>query len=535
MEKLKVVIVDDEERICQLIQALINWEEMGLQVEGMAHNGIDACEVVRKVRPDILIPDIRMPGCSGLELIEKVKKTCPELEIIVISGYAHFEYAQQAIKFGVGHYLLKPINRAELTETLEKLKQRIRERRESERDKEVLIQKAQKNESHMRSEFVLALFDGNVEKDMGNVLPEILEETYHIYLKPGILQAFCLKMDCEERALGNSSVDVLMEKAKEILERNLKDKCLEMAMELRDFYCFGFVNYESRYQEEIRRVLKNSLSQIEVQKAIFGQVDFSMALGSPGREIEDLYHSARETQKLICQRLVKGSGRLLEHMGEESSMQGEKMLDRYLREITQAAETLSAEQAQQAVEHLLEKVRTIRNPRGCEIQELVSCAADIFGACVQIQERSTKLEKFRQQCEQCSSAEKLFECLDRFQREQIEEILQSRENERVRPVRKAKEYIQSHYGEPLTLEEVSEKVGLSPNYFSVLFKKTQGEGFARYLINVRIEQAKILLRETNYPVVEICRKVGYNDLKHFTQTFEKITEIKPSTYRKLYG
>ena len=73
MEKLKVVIVDDEERICQLIQALINWEEMGLQVEGMAHNGIDACEVVRKVRPDILITDIRMPGCSGLELIDQVK------------------------------------------------------------------------------------------------------------------------------------------------------------------------------------------------------------------------------------------------------------------------------------------------------------------------------------------------------------------------------------------------------------------------------------------------------------------------------
>ena len=56
----------------------------------MAHNGIDACEVVRKVRPDILITDIRMPGCSGLELIEKVKKTCPELEIIVISGLRTF-------------------------------------------------------------------------------------------------------------------------------------------------------------------------------------------------------------------------------------------------------------------------------------------------------------------------------------------------------------------------------------------------------------------------------------------------------------
>ena len=131
--------------------------------------------------------------------------------------------------------------------------------------------------------------------------------------------------------------------------------------------------------------------------------------------------------------------------------------------------------------------------------------------------------------------EKLFATLREFQKKYIREIEEKRENDRVRPIRKAKEYIQNHYGEPMTLEEVSGEVGLSPTYFSVLFKKTEGEGFARYLINVRMEQAKILLRETNLPVVEICKKVGYNDLKHFTQTFEKATEVKPSTYRKLYG
>ena len=64
---------------------------------------------------------------------------------------------------------------------------------------------------------------------------------------------------------------------------------------------------------------------------------------------------------------------------------------------------------------------------------------------------------------------------------------------------------------------------------------TEGEGFAKYLINIRMEQAKLLLRETNLPVTEICRKVGYNDLKHFTHTFEKAAGVKPSTYRKLYG
>ena len=71
MEILKVVIADDEVRICQLIQALIDWDSMGMKVVGIAHNGEEACEMVRQTQPDILITDIRMPGCSGLELVKK--------------------------------------------------------------------------------------------------------------------------------------------------------------------------------------------------------------------------------------------------------------------------------------------------------------------------------------------------------------------------------------------------------------------------------------------------------------------------------
>ena len=109
------------------------------------------------------------------------------------------------------------------------------------------------------------------------------------------------------------------------------------------------------------------------------------------------------------------------------------------------------------------------------------------------------------------------------------------EADTVRPIRMAKQYIQNHYSEPITQEEVSGAVGLSAAYFSVLFKKVEGEGFAKYLIGVRMEQAKILLRETNIPVSKICQQVGYNDLKHFTHTFEKTTGVKPTVYRKMYG
>ena len=159
MEILKVVIADDEVRICQLIQALIDWDSLGMKVVGIAHNGEDACEMVQQTQPDILITDIRMPGCSGLELVKRVKELDSALEVIIISGYAHFEYAQQAISYGVGHYLLKPVNKGELTATLQKLQKKIGERKESELNHQELVNKAKRDDDHLRANLIDRLLD----------------------------------------------------------------------------------------------------------------------------------------------------------------------------------------------------------------------------------------------------------------------------------------------------------------------------------------------------------------------------------------
>lgn len=117
---LKVIIADDERLICRLVQTLADWDSLGMEVVAMAENGLEALELVQSRHPDILITDIRMPGCDGLELIRSAKQIMPDLEVVIISGYAHFEYAQSAMKYGAGYYLLKPIKQAELMETLEK-------------------------------------------------------------------------------------------------------------------------------------------------------------------------------------------------------------------------------------------------------------------------------------------------------------------------------------------------------------------------------------------------------------------------------
>lgn len=528
---IKVLIADDEERICQLIKALVDWDAMELELVGFAHNGLEAGELVEKLRPDILITDIRMPGCSGLDLIQRIKESAKDLEIIVISGYAHFEYAQQAIRYGVGDYLLKPINRAELSATLEKLKGRIGEKRALEQNKEELLRKAQQDAQRMRLNLIRDLLgQQSLQLSM-----QSLEETYHLQVRPGLFQAFWLKMDCAKDSLSESSISAVMEKAQNILERELKKKCFEMVLAVKGFSCIGILNYERGQQERIRKSLKTCLNQLELQKSLFHPICFSLAAGSAFEDPGLLAGSVRESSELVQDRIVKGTGRLLEPRGNSSGLRESRILEKYLREVAHAADALDTGQLDAAAELLLNEVRGMKDVRGYEIFELVHSAAEIFAVRTQMPDRAKQLEKFKKQCSQCSSTEEVFECLCTFQNEYIRECLQKRENDTVRPIRKAKQYIQNHYNEPITQEEVSSVVGLSPAYFSVLFKKTEGEGFAKYLINVRMEQAKILLRESNVPVSEICRKVGYNDLKHFTHTFEKSVGVKPATYRKLYG
>ncbi|EIW26972.1 response regulator receiver protein, partial [Pelosinus fermentans A11] len=114
---LKVLIADDEEKICQLIEKLIDWQALDMKLSGVANNGIEALEKIEALSPDVVITDIRMPGYDGLDLVKKTRELNVGVEFVIISGYRHFEYAQTAIKYGVSDYLLKPIKKQELTET----------------------------------------------------------------------------------------------------------------------------------------------------------------------------------------------------------------------------------------------------------------------------------------------------------------------------------------------------------------------------------------------------------------------------------
>lgn len=113
-----VVIIDDNKIAVEAISKSTDWEKCGCRVAGTAYDGIAGLELIHDAAPDIVIIDIQMPGFNGLDVIKKIKGARKDIQFIIISGYSQFEYAQQAIRYGVCDYLLKPIMTEEMEQAL---------------------------------------------------------------------------------------------------------------------------------------------------------------------------------------------------------------------------------------------------------------------------------------------------------------------------------------------------------------------------------------------------------------------------------
>ena len=113
---LKLLVADDERILREAVCYLIDWKSIGIELAASCKNGREAYEEACRIKPDIILTDIKMPGLSGLDLVEKLSEPGRVLEFILLTGYADFEYAHRALSHRVHHYLLKPCNEQQIIE-----------------------------------------------------------------------------------------------------------------------------------------------------------------------------------------------------------------------------------------------------------------------------------------------------------------------------------------------------------------------------------------------------------------------------------
>lgn len=542
----KVLIADDEVKVCKLINNLIDWDKFGLVVIGMVHDGVAALKFIEDEQPDIVITDIRMPGYDGIELIKKAKEISNEINFIIVSGYRHFDYAHNAIKYGVEDYLLKPLKKIELESTLTKMIEKYKKILDGQHEKEILKKRIDLDEKLVKENFLDKLLHDPSDLALqlnnfgGSSIKEYFNNTYLCYFIDGIYQGVIIKPDLTVGDKDEQSYYLLMEKTKDITIKNLEGNFHEVIITSAKEGIICLINDSFDTVLRLKRYLKLIRNDIVKMRDVFVDVRVTIGIGEMVFDAIEIPSTIKGAKYAILNRLVEGTGHILKGNMIRSTIPSiYEILDNNFRtKLLGFIETLNSEGVILLISETLEKLKQAKDIDGEYIYEVNKEIYDVyyFGITKSFAKPQNVLsnEDYDKYFYMCDSLSNVFDRLSKEIKKQIDQINEEKKYADKKPIRIAKQYIKSNFHLPITLEEVSNEIGFNPAYFSTLFKKETGQNFLEYLTDTRIQAAKQLLADNKRTIIQVAEEVGYTDIKHFTKVFKKVTGLTPSEYRKLY-
>ena len=524
--KRKVLIVDDEYFIGKLIYKLISWEEKNLECVGILDNGEDAIDYIKNNTPDIVITDIRMPGISGLDLIRETRDTSNKIQYIIISGYREFEYAREAMKYGIDHYVLKPINKDDLSEALDDVIKILGEIENKEAREKRLIETVENSKKIIKSSILKDIIENN---DYDNSI--FLNKDLRLF------RAINIKLDYENidqvyKKQDSITAAKVVDIANKILETNVGEVIGCNKEFLNIFFLF---NYSMEEAKSIRSILNTILSKINEYLIGFERYRATIGVGNEKNELNDIKISINEARYAIEKRLRIGINMVIyfdDINNENSSNEYIDLINEYNDELKRSIESFSIEKIKYILSDIFRKISDGQN------EDMVYQIYDrIYGLFKDYSDEKIE-EEYRDALSLLNSCCNLSDCkkvILKYVLDCLEYIKSKSEGRVLKPIRTMISYIKDNYREKITIEDMAEIVDLNPIYLGSLFKKEIGLNFSSYLIKVRIDAAKSLLIETNYTIAAIGSEVGYKDTRYFSQLFEKTVGIKPALYRKIHS
>lgn len=543
---LKVIIADDEAKVCQLICHLVDWEAFGMEIVDVVNDGKSALESIRINRPEVVITDIRMPGYDGIELIEKVREQYAGVYFVIISGYSQFEYAKQAIKFGVENYLLKPLKKKELETTLNRILEKYNEVNQAASEKENLMERLQESEKKYKKNLIKDLMEQNGGHDIRSDLEQLNKE-YGCCFKEGrfvgaAIRPFLLQRGKQERQI----YELLLNKINQILEARLPSVSMEAVSAVYQDEVICVINMEEDHMTSVKKELNRLRLEVINWKEIFERVEAVVGIGRIKERPEELADSVREADSALLNRMFYHTNGMITYEDNGRAYDGKYMTGTEMRSrILGCFERLDLDGLLGEIGNIeaqWEKYMADGTESDGEIgRQSFECykvltRVLLFGAGnfmpeTEFEEEGWFLQKYRT----AYTLSEVYGGLKDYLTERFSQHFEKRKNTSIMPIRQAKQYIAEHYNTNLNLEDVSRLVGFNPAYFSSLFKKETGKNFTEYITEIRIGNAKDMIIRSNRDIADIADEVGYTDLKYFSKVFKKVTGVSPSDYRKLYG
>lgn len=526
---IKVMIVEDDQLYRYEIRNFIDWEKNGYMIIGEAMNGKQALQLISKEKPEIIFTDISMPGMNGIKLIEELNRSYPDIKIVVLSSYDDFCFVKDAMKLGAVDYILKhEMKKEDFMHLLRQLKNLLLKESE-EKNAELFLEE---NKYRIAHEYLREILNGaNLEegKMIKNMKSLDLEVDYSPLAVMDIrfYENTIMKEEEKRREIDFMNKEDITFSSQSIL---LKIHDYEYAV----LMFFSHEHSQIKIYDHICKEAKAFTDVIKRKERAFYSVGISDIF--PGwRYLKQAYDQAVQAAE---RKFFQGYEKIFFYTDGSYKPSG-NVEEKYYQKLQDLLEEGKMESALKKINAYFNYMEACDYSSG-QIQDELFHHLDLLYK-VAIEEKigferisgefSVNQNLIRHMDTRENALQTLKEYIEKL-KSALNYPLEIGRVTHKKEILSIKKYIENNYMNEINLNVLSEEMNFTPSYICKIFKKNTGMHITEYLNQVRIEQAKRLIKQTNLKVYEIAEMVGFSRTSYFCTTFKKVTGIKISEYKE---
>ncbi len=511
-KRITVMIVDDERLAIEDLSTLVDWESLGFEIVATAFNGSQALLKYEALHPQVVFTDIKMPFMDGIELIGRLRTLNSDVQLVLLTAFEDFSYARTAIQQGITDYLIKSeINAASLTELLNKISRSVRKQSQYQG---ILTDKKAELFFHTRS-FGQTMEDKKLFSGSYSFL--IFEQNEPVMLSDELVSAY-------RRITGNEMAAVLR-----LVDYGAMDLvAVSVLPERRTLVCLSTDNSSmSELYTNMYGFARFGLIEMERKFDCY----FTAYISYHPITFYDV-HSILRDNLLFGKKYFSCSKEPFELTREIVNNKEEIPIDVEL--ITAAYQNDDREEVFEQLENIYEALC-----EGMNLRQLSMVSQDLYYFLCNSAKAlgSEKCAEFDlspdQNWRQWLNAQSICQWMKQMFGVLMDIRNSNNENGYTRVVHEAISYIHKNYSDPeLSLLQIADHLHLSVGYLCTMFKEQTGVTLKNYITDVRIGEAKKLLKKDYMKIYEICTATGYQSSQYFSQVFFKKVGVYPAEYRK---
>ena len=534
----KLLIVEDEVWEREGLANFISWSAYNIDVVGTATNGQQGLQMAKKYLPDIIITDIRMPIMDGLELSREVKVFLPKCKIIVITGHNDFQYAKDAIHIGVSDFLLKPVRKEELLKTINKAKTGLHIENRQEEYLSELKFKLTECEYKERERFLLNILNSTCKYG-----EDLLDSERRMFSScsqnaVAVVIRFDGFVDYQETGY-NKAPDHFKDFYKKVREVvGNRGLTAERYMEKREIViCLPLRN-------EGRNEVNTLIHRIQQHKGDIKNSDYIIGVGSLSNTVSDFVKSYNQAQTVLNRIFFLRDTNIFYY---DDLLSGDEDIEAsvcnflhsapdYSKRILKAVISLDGNEVIALTGEFFNFIYNNPVDKGLVCSYLAGIISELsvllFSNGITLDNEYNVEGDIIERFNNCIKLERVQGYIKKVLIYANGFFIKKRKNKEEFIIDDVMNIINTDYSENIGLEVIAQRLGISPNYLGILFKKYVGKRFTEVLTSVRMKKAEELLLSGEDNIMDIAKAVGYDNISYFCTVFKKTHGISPMEYRE---